>query len=103
MRISDAREITNQWADAPPEAEMLALFAQVYTTWKPNSALPKTQEEADAQHMASLEARWKSGNAMNAKQLFEAMGGAGGVAYRADGAFTPAQAIRDFPGEKVLH
>ena len=99
MRISDARAIGELWVNAPPEAEMLALLAQVYTTWKPGGA----REMTAAEHQASLEARWRSGAAMNAKQLFEAMGGAGGISMRADGTMQPAQVIRDFPGERVLH
>jgi hypothetical protein len=98
MRHADARAIFKYWTDAPPENEMLALLAGVYIDWKPASAKPMTEEEASAAHMRSLEQRWASGNAMNAKQLFEAMGGAAGVAMRMDGTLQPAQAINDFPG-----
>lgn len=73
MRMSDARAITELWREAPPESEMLALLAAVYTTWRPGGK-ELTEEEAIAAHRRSLEERWKSG-AMNAKQFFEATGG----------------------------
>lgn len=68
--------------------ETLALLARVYTTWEPTGK-EMTEEERAAAHQASLEARWKAG-AMNAKQLFEAMGGAKAVALRMDGTLEAA-------------
>ena len=58
------------WKSNPPDHEILAMLARVYTTWQPES-----RPMSEAEQRASLEARWKAG-AMNAKQIFEAMGGA---------------------------
>ncbi|MGC8518465.1 MAG: hypothetical protein ACP5P4_08035 [Steroidobacteraceae bacterium] len=73
MRMSDALAITKFWLQSPPEGEMLALLASVYTSWRPGGQ-ELTEEEAIAAHRRSLEERWKGG-AMNAKQFFEATGG----------------------------
>ena len=97
MRLSDARAIAELWKEAPPEAEMLAILAQVYTSWRPGGK-ELTEAEQQRRHRASLEARWNAGSAMNVKQLFEAMNGAGGMAMRSDGTLQQAEAIRDFPG-----
>jgi len=75
MRFRDARRILDYWRDAPPESEMLAFLAQCYTTWEPASRREMTEQEVIAEHRASLERRWKSGQALNPKQLLEAMGG----------------------------
>jgi len=66
MGWSEARALVQYWRSSPPEHELLALFARVYTTWDPAAAKMTHQE--------TLEARWAAG-AMNAKQIFEAMGG----------------------------
>ncbi len=70
MTLPQAEEILGYWRNSPPEHEMLAMFARVYTTWEPADAKPMTPEE----HRKSLEDRWKAG-AMNPAQLFKAMGG----------------------------
>jgi hypothetical protein len=70
MAFTDARAILSYWHHSPPENEMLALLAQCYTTWRPTGTAAMTREE----HQRSLEQRWASG-AMNAKQIFESMGG----------------------------
>lgn len=93
MRMRDARALSEFWQDCPPENEMLALLAQVYTTWRPVHARQMTAED----HQKSLEARWAAG-AMNAKQLFETMGGASAVAVRSDGTVASAQSLGTFPG-----
>lgn len=95
MTPADARALLEHWQECPPENEMLAILARVYTTWRPAAAKPQTV----AEHRASLEARWNNG-AMNAEQLFKATGGAlslvaGAVAPRT-GVKMPG--IGDFPG-----
>lgn len=75
MAYRDARILIDHWEDFPPENEMLAMFARVYTTWKPGNSKEMTAEEQQDAHRKSLEERWKGG-AMNPKQMFEAMGGA---------------------------
>ena len=92
MTFREARAITDFWKDFPPESEMLALLARIYTTWRPMSAEVKTPED----HQRSLEERWSSG-AMNVKQLFELMGGKQSVSVRIDGTAAPAPDIK-FPG-----
>jgi hypothetical protein len=93
MTLPQAMELFDYWQDAPPEHEILAMLARVYTTWKPQSVKPKD-------HQASLEERWAAG-AMNAKQIFEAMGGAKAASVGADGTFRPVTGdIDPFPGEK---
>jgi hypothetical protein len=95
MRMSEARAITDFWCDCPPEGEMLALLAEVYTTWRPAS---RRVSDA-ASHRRSLEERWAAG-AMNAKQLLAVSGGAP-VAVRIDGAIVPvAGSTRPFPGSE---
>ncbi len=69
MTLPDALEILDYWCESPPEHEMLAMFARVYTTWR-GTDKPMTPEE----HRASLEARWKAGM-MSPKQMLEAFGG----------------------------
>lgn len=96
MTLPECYELFTYWASCPPEHETLALLARVYTTWEPANARPQTPEE----HRASLEARWRSGAAMNVKQMFEAMGGAisvdGSTGQRMTGANLPG--IGRFPG-----
>lgn len=75
MTFRDARLILDLWRDAPPEAEMLSLLAACYTSWEPYSRASMTEQEVIAEHRLSLERRWKSGQALNPKQLYEAMGG----------------------------
>lgn len=72
MTLPEALELFQYWQDFPPEHEIMAMFARVYTTWKPQS----TQLSPEEEQRKSIEDRWKSGAAMNPKQLYEAMGGA---------------------------
>lgn len=71
MTLPQALELFEYWEDFPPEHEIMAMFARVYTTWKPGNVRLTPEEE----QRRSLEERWKAG-AMNPKQLFDAMGGA---------------------------
>lgn len=79
MSARDARAVLKYWRDCPPLHETLAVLAQAYTTWKPDSSRPKTEAEAQAMHRADLDRRWKGG-AMDARQMWQAMGN-----LRADG------------------
>lgn len=74
MTLPQAIALFEYWEECPPENEMLATLAQVYTTWKPSTRSNMTEEQLREEHQKSLEARWKAG-AMNVKQLFESMGG----------------------------
>lgn len=96
MTLIDAQELFQYWLDFPPENEMLALFARVYTTWEPKGR-PMTDEDRAQSHQESLEQRWKAG-AMNAKQLFESMGGKSAVSIDMSGNLKPAEGIKSFPG-----
>jgi hypothetical protein len=96
MTLPQYYELFDYWGNWPPEHESLAILLSVYTTWEPANAVPKTEAEAQAKHRASLEARWKAG-AMNAKQMFESMGGViGGQPGALLGANPPG--IGPFPG-----
>jgi hypothetical protein len=99
MTLPEALDLFDYWDECPPENEMLAMLARVYTTWQPKSAKTKTAEQIQDEHRKSLEARWKGG-AMNPKQMFEAMGGAlslnGVPGQRMTGANMPG--IGPFPG-----
>jgi hypothetical protein len=99
MRMADARALTDFWLDCPPENEMLAMLAMVYSTWKPRAVKTLTEEEQRAAHQASLEARWKAG-AMNPAQMLAAMGGAKAVAVGMDGVLRPASStdVANLPG-----
>jgi hypothetical protein len=98
MKISDANALTKSWVAMPPTNEVLAILARAYTTWRGVDA-PTTEEERRAEHRRSLEARWNAG-AMNAKQIFEALGGgANGVSVRIDGSAQADAGITDFPGQ----
>lgn len=96
MTIREVERQFRYWRSSPPEHEMMAMFARVFTTWEPAESRPMTE----AEHRASLEARWKSGAAMNVKQVFEATGGtlslsgAGGPARKA----AKPPGIGPFPG-----
>jgi hypothetical protein len=103
MEFRHAREILEYWDECPPEHEMLALLARVYTTWEPKLKHPKTEEEVEREHRASLERRWKSGQAMSAAQMVQAFGGAGKLSIGKDGVFRtadgrPVPGARPFPG-----
>ena len=76
MTFRQARDLFTYWQESPPENEILAMLAKVYTTWRPGP--PLTEEQAMVEHRKSLELRWKAG-AMNPKQIFESMGGRLGV------------------------
>jgi hypothetical protein len=67
MPFRHALEVIAYWNDFPPEHEMLAMFAQCYTTWKPGGK-PMTEEESRVEHAKSLKQRWAAG-AMSAKDL----------------------------------
>lgn len=88
MTLPQAFELFHYWEAFPPEHEMMAMFARVYTTWKPKTK-QLTEQEQRLAHQASLEARWKAG-AMNAAQIMAAMGGAQAVAVGVDGLLRPA-------------
>lgn len=90
MTLPQVYDLFEYWSRSPPEHEMMALLAQVYTTWRPDRA-PMTE----AEHRRSLEARWKAG-AMNPKQLFEAWGGQAAVIDPSKGLVLPG--IGPFPG-----
>lgn len=70
MTLRDARTIVSFWRECPPEGEMLAMLARVYTTWRP----PMTEEEMLVEHRRSLQRRWSAG-ALSAKDIV----GMGGV------------------------
>ena len=72
MTMADAMELFDYWDGWPPEHESLARIAGAYTNWEPSKK--PSEEEVIAQHRESLQKRWKGG-AMNAQQMFEAMGG----------------------------
>lgn len=75
MTLPQVFELFEYWNDFPPEHEFLAMFARVYTTWKPKNFKELTPEQQQDAHRKSLEERWAAG-AMNPRQMFEAMGGA---------------------------
>jgi hypothetical protein len=75
MTLPQAYILLNYWKESPPVHEMLALLATVFTTWKPTSTEPKTEEEVAAENLRSVQQRWASGQSMNPKQMFEAFGG----------------------------
>lgn len=89
MTFPQAMELFEYWSSFPPEHEILAMLARAYTTWEPQDSKPMTAE----MHRESLEARWKSG-AMNAKQMFDAMGGSLSV----DGSCGESKKGADMPG-----
>jgi len=70
MTLPEVYRLFEYWKRNPPEHELVAMMARVYTTWRPEVDGP----QSEAEHRASLEARWKAG-AMNVKQIYEAMGG----------------------------
>jgi hypothetical protein len=96
MTLPQYYDLSKYWADHPPEHEILGMLAQAFTSWEPKSSLIMTVEE----HRESLEARWKSGVAMNVKQLFEATGGLLSLDGRQGAQFKGAQlpGIGPFPG-----
>jgi hypothetical protein len=72
MTFPEVYRLFEYWCANPPENEMLAMLARVYTTWK-----PPEPELARDDHQKSLEARWNAG-AMNAEDmlaLFKHTGG----------------------------
>ena len=76
MTLGQARELFAYWRLVPPAHEMIAMLAQIYTTWRPEgaAAAPKSETEIIIEHRKSLEERWAAG-ALNVKQMFEATGG----------------------------
>ena len=93
MPFPHALLILEHWRETPPENEMLAMLATVFTTWRPKRA-PMTPEE----HMRDLERRWASGEAMSPKQLFEATGGHLGLGGRGTDTGPDMDGIGPFPG-----
>lgn len=91
MPLPDVLALCEYWSENPPEHELGALFARVFTTWKPGGNRPMTPEE----HRASLEERWNSGQALSPKQMFEAWGGS--LRYAGPAAPQPADPA-DLPG-----
>lgn len=97
MTLPEALSLFEYWRECPPENEMLALMARVYTTWTPDGGREMTREEHQAAHMASLEARWKAG-AISPKQLFESMGGGAMLGSSANSDPGDMPGIGRFPG-----
>lgn len=60
MPVPDAFELLEYWEQSPPEHVMLAMFAQVYTTWRPGGK-PLSEEEVRVEHHKSLKQRWDAG------------------------------------------
>lgn len=95
MPLPDALKLMGYWRSHPPVHELLAMLARAYTTWEPADAAPMTEE----QHRASLEARWRSGQAISPQQLFEMWSGGSDAGSAApDPANFPG--IGPFPGTK---
>jgi len=104
MTFLDARALFEYWLESPPEHELVAVLARVYTTWRPQRAVSLTEEEAQAENLRSVEERWRTGQAMSPKQMVEAFGG-GKVAIGFDGVYRnangmPIPGVRPFPGMK---
>lgn len=95
MTLPQANELFVYWQESPPEHEALAMLLRIYTTWEPKGK-PMTDEERTAAHRASLEARWASGAAMNAKQMLEATGGV--ISFDGSGGPPQMGGIGPFPG-----
>lgn len=76
MTLPEVYRQFEYWQHNPPEHEMLAMLARVFTTWKPEAASDGTAE-SEAAHRASLEARWNAG-VMNAAQMLERFKQTGG-------------------------
>jgi len=91
MTLPQATDLFEYWETNPPEPELLAILAVAQTTWRPETG-PKTPQE----HLAQLEALWKSGGAMSPMDM-AAMRGLTPIKGK------PTQAdlgggIGDFPG-----
>jgi hypothetical protein len=101
MRYRDAHQILLYWDDYPPEGEMLAMLAGIYTTWEPASRQKLTEADIEAEHRKSLEFRWKTAQALSPKQMVEAFNGGalgvGAVNIGYDGIFRDADG-RQIPG-----
>jgi hypothetical protein len=69
MTLPQAMRLFEYWQTSPPEHEMIAMLARVYTTWR-----GAEQKPSEADHRASLEQRWKSG-VPSVKDLFAMTGG----------------------------
>lgn len=72
MTLPEVYDLFDYWREHPPEHELAAIFARVFTTWK-----PAERELSPEEHKRSLEERWKAG-AMNAADLlaqFQKTGG----------------------------
>ena len=72
MTLLEVYDLFDYWREHPPEHELAAIFARVFTTWK-----PAEKELTPDEHRQSLEDRWKGG-AMNPAELlalFEKSGG----------------------------
>lgn len=75
MTIPQVEELFGYWTESPPEHELLACIAVRQEAWQPGEKQYATEEERTAAHRESLERRWASGHYMNAKQMFDSMGG----------------------------
>jgi len=91
MTFPQVYDLFDYWAESPPEHEILAMFARVYTTWKPPGG-----DSTGVAHQKSLEQRWAAGY-LSPAQLFKMQGGAGfGMKTNGDPADMPG--IGRFPG-----
>lgn len=75
MTIPQTEDLFRYWEENPPEHELLAVLAIYEGAWQPGEKQYATEEERTAAHRESLERRWASGQFMNAKQIFDSMGG----------------------------
>ena len=70
MNFPEVARLYAYWEEAPPVAELLAMLAGAFTTWKPKAKnLTPNDPAFQAEHRKSLEKRWARG-AVNPAQLF---------------------------------
>jgi hypothetical protein len=103
MTLPQYYDLCEYWRSWPPEHEMLAMLASVYTTWQPEKKHQLTEQEQIIAHRKSLEERWRAG-ALTPKQMYEAMGGVI-MSPNADGTAQPSKfdpknmpGVGPFPG-----
>jgi hypothetical protein len=72
MTFPEVYDLFAYWREHPPEHELQAMLARVYTTWE-----PPARDVSPEEHQKSLEARWKAGamNPADLLSLFEKTGG----------------------------
>lgn len=77
MTLLEARDLLEYWQISPPAHLVLGILARAYTTWSPEQKSLERLSEAErrAAHMADLEQRWSSGQAMRPDQMWKAGGG----------------------------